>query len=45
MTILTVGACSDKQTDPTKWSEDEINTWFEKKGVAWRLECSTRCLG
>jgi YhcH/YjgK/YiaL family protein len=31
MTILTVGACSDKQTDPTKWSEDEINTWFEKK--------------
>jgi len=31
MTILTVGACSDKKTDPAKWSEEEINAWFEKK--------------
>jgi len=31
MTILTVGACSDKNPDPSKWSDEEINSWYEKK--------------
>jgi YhcH/YjgK/YiaL family protein len=31
MTVLLSGACSDTKTDPAKWTEDEINTWFEKK--------------
>jgi YhcH/YjgK/YiaL family protein len=31
MTILAMAACSDKSTDPAKWTDDEINTWFEKK--------------
>lgn len=31
MAILTVGACTDKNVDPAKWSEEEVNSWFEKK--------------
>ncbi|HSO87910.1 MAG TPA: YhcH/YjgK/YiaL family protein [Draconibacterium sp.] len=31
MTILTTAACSDKNPDPAKWSDDEVNSWYEKK--------------
>ena len=31
MTILTVAACSDNKPDPSKWTDEEVNTWFEKK--------------
>jgi YhcH/YjgK/YiaL family protein len=31
MTILTTTACSDKQADPAKWTDDEVNAWYEKK--------------
>lgn len=31
MTILATVACSDKQPDPAKWTDDEVNGWYEKK--------------
>jgi YhcH/YjgK/YiaL family protein len=31
MTILATVGCSDKTTNPAKWSDDEVNAWFEKK--------------
>ena len=31
MTVLFAGACSDTKTDPAKWTEDEVNAWFDKK--------------
>lgn len=31
MTILATTACSDKTTNPAKWTDDEVNAWFEKK--------------
>lgn len=31
MTILATAACSEKKADPAKWTDDEVNTWFEKK--------------
>jgi len=31
MTILATAACSDKTTNPAKWTDDEVNTWYEKK--------------
>lgn len=31
MTILATAACSDKKADPAKWSDEEVNTWYEKK--------------
>ena len=30
MIILTTVACSDK-SDPEKWSDEEVNSWFEKQ--------------
>lgn len=29
--IMISTACSEKNTDPAKWTDDEVNTWFEKK--------------
>ena len=31
MTILATAACSDKKSNPEKWTDDEVNAWFEKK--------------
>lgn len=31
MTILATVACSDNKPDPAKWTDDEVNNWFEKK--------------
>jgi YhcH/YjgK/YiaL family protein len=31
MTILATLACSDQKADPAKWTDDEVNNWFEKK--------------
>lgn len=31
MTILATAACSDKKADPAKWTDDEVNSWYEKK--------------
>lgn len=31
MTILTTAACSDKNPDPSKWSDEEVNSWYEKR--------------
>ena len=28
--IMTI-SCSEKKIDPSKWSEEEVNAWFEKK--------------
>jgi YhcH/YjgK/YiaL family protein len=28
--IMTI-SCSEKKVDPTKWSDEEVNTWFETK--------------
>jgi YhcH/YjgK/YiaL family protein len=29
--IITATACTDKNSNPEKWTNDEINSWFEKK--------------
>lgn len=31
MTILTATACTEKNPNPEKWTDDEVNSWFEKK--------------
>jgi len=31
MTIIAVTACSEKNTDPAKWTDEEVNEWFNKK--------------
>ena len=31
MTILATAACSDNKPDPVKWTDDEVNNWYEKK--------------
>lgn len=31
MTILATAACSEKKADPAKWTDDEVNSWYEKK--------------
>ncbi len=31
MTILAATACSDKNVNPEKWTDDEVNSWYEKK--------------
>jgi YhcH/YjgK/YiaL family protein len=31
MTIIASAACSDKKPDPSKWTDDEVNNWYEKK--------------
>lgn len=31
MIILTAVACSNKNSNPEKWSEEEVNSWFEKQ--------------
>lgn len=31
MTIIASTGCSEKNTNPAKWTDDEVNTWFEKK--------------
>lgn len=28
---ITVTACTDKNSHPERWTDDEINSWFEKK--------------
>ena len=40
MTILATAACSDKTTDPAKWTDDEVNSWYEKKEwlQGWNVE-------
>lgn len=40
MTVLTVGACSGTKNNPADWTEDEVNTWFEKKDwlSAWSIQ-------
>ena len=34
MTVLFAAACSDTKNDPSKWTENELNEWFE--GKEWR---------
>ena len=29
--IMAATACSEKNPDPSKWTEDEVNSWYEKK--------------
>lgn len=29
--IITATACTDKNSNPEKWTNDEVNSWFEKK--------------
>lgn len=29
--IMMTTTCSEKNIDPSKWSDEEVNTWFEKK--------------
>ena len=31
MIILTLASCSPKQKNPEKWTDEEVNTWFEKQ--------------
>ncbi len=31
MTILATSACSEKKTDPAKWTDEEVSNFFEKK--------------
>jgi YhcH/YjgK/YiaL family protein len=31
MTIVAATACSEKNANPEKWTDTEVNTWFEKK--------------
>lgn len=31
MTILMMAGCSEEKADPSKWSDEEINGWYEKK--------------
>ena len=31
MTVLFAAACSDTKNDPSKWTENELNEWFEGK--------------
>lgn len=31
MIILTTAGCSGDKTNPEKWSEEEVNSWFEKQ--------------
>jgi len=31
MTIIAAAGCSDKNVNVAKWSDDEVNSWFEKK--------------
>ena len=31
MAVLLAGACSDTKNDPSKWTENELNEWFEGK--------------
>lgn len=31
MAIVAISACSHEKEDPSKWTDDEINTWYEKK--------------
>jgi len=31
MIILTVFGCSDNKTNPENWSDEEVNSWFNKK--------------
>lgn len=31
MVIITSISCSDKSTDPSKWSDEEVNKWFGEK--------------
>lgn len=31
MTILATVACSDNKPDPAKWTDEEVNGWYEKK--------------
>ena len=31
MTILTATACTEKNPNPEKWTDDEVNSWFAKK--------------
>lgn len=31
MAVFLAGACSDAKTDPSKWTENELNEWFESK--------------
>ena len=31
MTIFATAACSDNKPDPAKWTDDEVNNWYEKK--------------
>ncbi len=28
---MTASACSEKPTNPAKWADDEVNSWFENK--------------
>ncbi len=29
--IMIISACTEKTSDPAKWTDDEVNAWFEKK--------------
>jgi len=29
--IMTTTSCSEKNINPAKWSDDEVNSWFDKK--------------
>ena len=31
ITIMIITACKEKNPNPEKWSDSEVNTWFEKK--------------
>ena len=31
MIILTLASCSPKQKNPEKWTDEDVNTWFEKQ--------------
>ena len=31
MTILAATACTEKNPNPEKWTDNEVNSWFEKK--------------